>query len=135
MTHTFDLGAFFAKRAQWNSFIEGRGYHGFSMSLHYDADLDNGRVDLTFYNTEWSSTSVPNDVKRFTSRNFDDTVAAIEKWVHSTKPEHEAREEQLLRDFARIKERIDASTLSDIIKAEVAAAMEKMSKNILEDKS
>lgn len=124
MLHNYD--------AKWRKAITDKGYADVTFTTTYEPVNDEFRVKLYFYNTDWSSTYLPTDMQTCSRFEVGVLIGTIDKWVRALPREEEAREVQLLKDFAKIKERIDASTLSDIIKAEVAAAMEKMSHNILE---
>lgn len=119
---------------QWRSILENKGYSGMHFEMKYEPVNDEVRFDVWFYNTEWSSTHLPSDMKKCNHFEVSTLLKTIDNWVRKQPLEEAAREAKLLEDFAKIKERIDASALHDLIKAEVAAVMDRMTSNILEDK-
>lgn len=119
----------------WRAILEQKGYVSIHFVFEYEPALDQCKFNFDFYNTEWSAVRLPNKLTKCSLSELGKRLNEINDWVASQPDEEAARDAQLLKDFAAIKERIDASKLSDLIKAEVAALMEKLSSNILEDKS
>lgn len=117
--------------AMWRTMLEQKGYHDIHTMFRCEPVNDEFRVELYFYNSEWSSTYLPGDMQKTSIGNVADRLDDITRWIRKQKGEHEAREEQLLKDFAAIKERIAASNLSDLIKTEAEALLKKMTTNIL----
>lgn len=117
----------------WRQAVEAKGYHTFRVSVNYDDVInDTIRVAVYFYDSSWSSPSMPSSINPKTDRyGLGNVLNAIDKWISNLPPEHEERERQLVRDYARIKERIAASQLSDVIKAEAETLMKRLTENVL----
>jgi len=120
----------------WRGIIEGKGYNNLNFEVLLEPINNKFDVTLYFYDTAWSSTR-PGDGDVKTRGTFDEAesiVNNIDKWIRTVPQEHEAREQRLVRDYAAIKERIAASRLPDIVKAEAEALMISMTTNIIEHK-
>lgn len=117
--------------ASWRNVLEAKGYASVNCEFKYDPTNDECRISLWFYNTDWSSTSLDEDLRKFGRLEGNAYLWRITQWVNAVPREEEAREQALLKDYARIKERIAASNLADIIKAEAETLMKMMTENIL----
>lgn len=115
----------------WRKALEAKGYASVNCDISYDPANDECKVSLWFYNTEWSSTGIDEKLRRFGRFEAIAYLWKITQWVNSVPREEEAREQALIRDYALIKERIAASNLADLIKAEAETLMKMMTENIL----
>lgn len=121
--HTFEVAC--------KQVVLDKDYHGLHFSLEYQPNNDEVRMQFYYYNSEWSSTHIPQEMKMCGRHELNARLADIKAWLITQPHEAEAREHALLRDYAKIKERIAASRLPDIVKAEAEALMKKMTTNIL----
>lgn len=112
--------------------LEAKRYQDVNFEITFRPVNDEVHFKLFFYNTEWSSTYMPRELRKYGLSTVHTAHDVITGWVISLPNEHEAREQALLRDYAAVKERIAASNLSDLIKAESEVLMKMLSTNILE---
>jgi len=125
-----------AMEADWRVILEGMGYNDLNFSLKLEPIQDMVTVNLYFYDSVWSSTHLPGHIVRTCSfERLADMLNEIDLWVRTVPNEADAREQNLLKDYAAIKERIDASRLPDILKAEAKTLMDMLTTNIITDQS
>lgn len=115
----------------WRRMLLAKGYRSMDCSFRIEPVNDEVRISLSFYNEDYSCTVVPTEMSRSTIKGLWAKMGDINAWIAAQPAEHEAREQQLLKDFARMKERIAASRLPDVLKAEAAALLKAMTTNIL----
>lgn len=118
----------------WHNTIIEKGYQSVTIEITCDPMNDKLRIKMDFYNSDWSYYSVPHDLRIMTMTSPRHTMRRVTSWVNALMNEEDAREEKLIEDYAKIKERIAQSRLSDIIKAEAEALMKRMTHNIIEHK-
>jgi hypothetical protein len=115
----------------WRRSLLAKGYRSMDCSFRIEPVNDEVRISLSFFNEEYSCEVLPSDFTRSTIKGLWAKLGDINTWIMSRPAEHEAREQRLLADFARMKERIAASRLPDILKAEAEALLKAMTTNIL----
>lgn len=115
----------------WRRSLLNKGYRSMDCTFRFEPVNDEVRISLSFYNEDFSCEVLPTDLTRSSVRGMWATMGKINEWIAVQPVEHDAREKRLLADFARMKERIAASRLPDVLKAEAAALLKAMTTNIL----
>jgi len=111
--------------------ISDKDYHGATLDFEFKPILDQIKISFWFHDQTWGTTSLPTEMTKCGRNELRARLADIKAWLITLPHEAEAREHVLLRDYARVKERIAASRLPDIVKAEAEALMTKMTTNII----
>jgi hypothetical protein len=115
----------------WRRSLLAKGYRSMDCTFRIEPVNDEVRISLSFFNEDYSCTVLPTELARSTIKGLWAKMGEINTWIGNQPAEHEAREQQLLKDFARMKERIASSRLPDVLKAEAAALLKAMTTNIL----
>ena len=131
---TNTINDLFLITGELRTIIENKGYSGLDVRFDYEPLNDVCKIELWFYNTEWSSTHLPRDMQKCGKHQLRERLFDIKAWCISLPNEADAREQALLRDYAKIKERIDASRLPEMLKIEAETLMKMMTTNIIEHK-
>lgn len=111
--------------------LNGKGYNDVTFELEYAPVLDTITVNLVCYTQDWGSIRPDSGIRTSNRHGATALLQGLRTWAEELPHEHVERDNKLLRDFAHVKERIAASSLSDLVKAEATALMVLMTENIL----
>lgn len=120
-----------AIETMWRKTLIEKGYKSITVKFTYEGANDEFKVELWWFTEDWATQEPPKELRRSSAGGVEICLIGLTNYINQLPMEHIARDQALLRDYARIKERIDKSHLADRLKAAAQALMDAMSTNIL----